>query len=207
MGEIIDKVKGKIKQVAGNLSGDRKLQAEGRVDRPRARRRALSRTSSTPSRTPRRSRRTRVSTPGLRAEIHGHGTSLGVERPFTPRDVAGLRRNVALLRQRRITTRGEGRRPALARSPAGDTLIARVTGDAWNRPRGSASVSIGRPPGHELLVEEDRPCDRHRQELARTDPEVFATIAARSDGNARAWSSFRRRITRTRRSSRPSARC
>lgn len=32
MGEIIDKVKGKIKQVAGNLSGDRKLQNEGRVD-------------------------------------------------------------------------------------------------------------------------------------------------------------------------------
>jgi uncharacterized protein YjbJ (UPF0337 family) len=32
MGEIIDKVKGKIKQVAGDLSGDGKLQREGKVD-------------------------------------------------------------------------------------------------------------------------------------------------------------------------------
>jgi uncharacterized protein YjbJ (UPF0337 family) len=32
MGEIIDKVKGKIKQAAGNLSGDGKLQNEGKVD-------------------------------------------------------------------------------------------------------------------------------------------------------------------------------
>jgi uncharacterized protein YjbJ (UPF0337 family) len=32
MGEIIDKVKGKIKQVAGGLAGDKKLEREGRVD-------------------------------------------------------------------------------------------------------------------------------------------------------------------------------
>jgi uncharacterized protein YjbJ (UPF0337 family) len=32
MGEIIDKVKGKVKQVAGNLAGDKKLQDEGKVD-------------------------------------------------------------------------------------------------------------------------------------------------------------------------------
>ena len=31
MGEIIDKVKGKIKQVAGSLSGDKKLEREGKV--------------------------------------------------------------------------------------------------------------------------------------------------------------------------------
>ena len=32
MGEIIDKVKGKIKQAAGNLAGDKKLVREGKVD-------------------------------------------------------------------------------------------------------------------------------------------------------------------------------
>jgi uncharacterized protein YjbJ (UPF0337 family) len=32
MGEIMDKVKGKIKQAAGTLIGDKKLVREGRVD-------------------------------------------------------------------------------------------------------------------------------------------------------------------------------
>jgi uncharacterized protein YjbJ (UPF0337 family) len=32
MGEIIDTVKGKIKQAAGGLAGDKKLQREGKVD-------------------------------------------------------------------------------------------------------------------------------------------------------------------------------
>jgi uncharacterized protein YjbJ (UPF0337 family) len=32
MGEIIDKVKGKIKQAAGALTGNKKLEREGRVD-------------------------------------------------------------------------------------------------------------------------------------------------------------------------------
>jgi uncharacterized protein YjbJ (UPF0337 family) len=32
MGEIIDKVKGKIKQAAGTLTGDKRLNAEGKVD-------------------------------------------------------------------------------------------------------------------------------------------------------------------------------
>ena len=32
MGEIIDKAKGKIKQVAGALAGDKKLEREGKVD-------------------------------------------------------------------------------------------------------------------------------------------------------------------------------
>ena len=32
MGEIIDKVKGKIKQAAGTLTGDKNLQREGKVD-------------------------------------------------------------------------------------------------------------------------------------------------------------------------------
>ena len=32
MGEIIDKVKGKIKQAAGAVSGDKKLQREGKID-------------------------------------------------------------------------------------------------------------------------------------------------------------------------------
>ena len=32
MGEIIDKVKGKIKQVAGSASGDKKLEREGKID-------------------------------------------------------------------------------------------------------------------------------------------------------------------------------
>jgi uncharacterized protein YjbJ (UPF0337 family) len=32
MGEIIDKVKGKIKQAAGALTGDKNLQREGKVD-------------------------------------------------------------------------------------------------------------------------------------------------------------------------------
>jgi uncharacterized protein YjbJ (UPF0337 family) len=32
MGEIIDKVKGKIKQAAGKLSGDKQLEREGKVD-------------------------------------------------------------------------------------------------------------------------------------------------------------------------------
>jgi uncharacterized protein YjbJ (UPF0337 family) len=32
MGEIIDTVKGKIKQAAGALAGDKKLEREGKVD-------------------------------------------------------------------------------------------------------------------------------------------------------------------------------
>jgi uncharacterized protein YjbJ (UPF0337 family) len=32
MGEIIDKAKGKIKQVAGTLTGDKRLEREGEVD-------------------------------------------------------------------------------------------------------------------------------------------------------------------------------
>ena len=32
MGEIIDKVKGKIKQAVGGLAGDKKLEHEGEVD-------------------------------------------------------------------------------------------------------------------------------------------------------------------------------
>jgi uncharacterized protein YjbJ (UPF0337 family) len=32
MGEIIDKAKGKTKQVAGALAGDKKLEQEGKVD-------------------------------------------------------------------------------------------------------------------------------------------------------------------------------
>jgi uncharacterized protein YjbJ (UPF0337 family) len=32
MGEIIDTVKGRIKQAAGSLSGDKKLEREGEVD-------------------------------------------------------------------------------------------------------------------------------------------------------------------------------
>jgi uncharacterized protein YjbJ (UPF0337 family) len=32
MGELIDKTKGKIKQAAGTLVGDKKLQNEGKVD-------------------------------------------------------------------------------------------------------------------------------------------------------------------------------
>ena len=32
MGELIDKVKGKIKQAAGSLSGDKTLKAEGKID-------------------------------------------------------------------------------------------------------------------------------------------------------------------------------
>ena len=32
MGEIIDKVKGKIKQAAGKASGDKQLEHEGQVD-------------------------------------------------------------------------------------------------------------------------------------------------------------------------------
>ena len=32
MGEILDKVKGKIKQAAGKASGDKKLEREGKVD-------------------------------------------------------------------------------------------------------------------------------------------------------------------------------
>jgi uncharacterized protein YjbJ (UPF0337 family) len=32
MGEIIDKVKGKIKQAAGGVAGDKKLENEGKVD-------------------------------------------------------------------------------------------------------------------------------------------------------------------------------
>ena len=32
MGELIDKVKGKVKQAAGNLTGDKKLQHEGEID-------------------------------------------------------------------------------------------------------------------------------------------------------------------------------
>jgi uncharacterized protein YjbJ (UPF0337 family) len=32
MGELIDKVKGKIKQTAGALSGDKKLERQGEVD-------------------------------------------------------------------------------------------------------------------------------------------------------------------------------
>jgi uncharacterized protein YjbJ (UPF0337 family) len=32
MGEIIDKVKGKVKQAAGILTGDKKVEREGKVD-------------------------------------------------------------------------------------------------------------------------------------------------------------------------------
>jgi uncharacterized protein YjbJ (UPF0337 family) len=32
MGEIIDKVKGKVKQAVGNLAGDKKLENEGKID-------------------------------------------------------------------------------------------------------------------------------------------------------------------------------
>jgi uncharacterized protein YjbJ (UPF0337 family) len=32
MGEILDKAKGKIKQAAGSLTGDKKLEQEGQVD-------------------------------------------------------------------------------------------------------------------------------------------------------------------------------
>jgi uncharacterized protein YjbJ (UPF0337 family) len=32
MGELIDKAKGKIKQAAGALAGDKKLEGEGRLD-------------------------------------------------------------------------------------------------------------------------------------------------------------------------------
>ena len=32
MGELIDKVKGKIKQAAGSLSGDKTLEAKGKID-------------------------------------------------------------------------------------------------------------------------------------------------------------------------------
>lgn len=32
MGELIDKVKGKIKRVAGVLTGDKKLEVEGKLD-------------------------------------------------------------------------------------------------------------------------------------------------------------------------------
>jgi uncharacterized protein YjbJ (UPF0337 family) len=32
MGELIDKAKGKIKQAAGGLAGDKKLEREGKVD-------------------------------------------------------------------------------------------------------------------------------------------------------------------------------
>lgn len=32
MGEIIDKVKGKVKRAAGKLTGDKRLEREGRVD-------------------------------------------------------------------------------------------------------------------------------------------------------------------------------
>jgi uncharacterized protein YjbJ (UPF0337 family) len=32
MGEIIDKVKGKIKQAGGSLAGNKKLEREGKVD-------------------------------------------------------------------------------------------------------------------------------------------------------------------------------
>jgi uncharacterized protein YjbJ (UPF0337 family) len=35
MGEVVDKTKGKIKQAAGVLSGDKKLEREGKVDRAR----------------------------------------------------------------------------------------------------------------------------------------------------------------------------
>jgi uncharacterized protein YjbJ (UPF0337 family) len=37
MGEIIDKTKGKIKQAAGVLSGDKKLEQEGKVDEAKGR--------------------------------------------------------------------------------------------------------------------------------------------------------------------------
>jgi uncharacterized protein YjbJ (UPF0337 family) len=32
MGELIDKVKGKIKQAAGSVSGDKTLEAQGKMD-------------------------------------------------------------------------------------------------------------------------------------------------------------------------------
>ncbi len=37
MGEIIDKAKGRIKQAAGSLTGDKKLQQEGQVDEAKGR--------------------------------------------------------------------------------------------------------------------------------------------------------------------------
>jgi uncharacterized protein YjbJ (UPF0337 family) len=37
MGEIIDKVKGKIKKAVGTLAGDKKLKREGRVDEAKGR--------------------------------------------------------------------------------------------------------------------------------------------------------------------------
>ncbi|MGD0674413.1 MAG: CsbD family protein [Polyangiaceae bacterium] len=37
MGEIIDKVKGKIKQAAGVLSGDKELESEGQADEAKGR--------------------------------------------------------------------------------------------------------------------------------------------------------------------------
>ena len=37
MGELIDKAKGKIKQAAGILGGDKKLQNEGKVDEAKGR--------------------------------------------------------------------------------------------------------------------------------------------------------------------------
>ena len=37
MGEIIDKVKGKIKQVAGKATGDKKLERQGKVDEVKGR--------------------------------------------------------------------------------------------------------------------------------------------------------------------------
>jgi uncharacterized protein YjbJ (UPF0337 family) len=64
MGEIIDKVKGKIKQAGGILSGNKKLETEGRVDEAKGKvkgaaeevkhavKETARKTSSTPSRTP-----------------------------------------------------------------------------------------------------------------------------------------------------------
>jgi uncharacterized protein YjbJ (UPF0337 family) len=37
MGELIDKAKGKIKHTAGALSGDKKLEREGKVDEAKGR--------------------------------------------------------------------------------------------------------------------------------------------------------------------------
>lgn len=37
MGEIIDKVKGKIKQAAGAAAGDKRLETEGKVDEAKGR--------------------------------------------------------------------------------------------------------------------------------------------------------------------------
>ncbi len=55
MGELIDKAKGKIKQVVGTLAGDDKLKAEGAVDTLKGKAKGGRKISSTRSRVPRNS--------------------------------------------------------------------------------------------------------------------------------------------------------